>query len=679
MADKEEEKPGPEPETEEQEVEQEEYESDLDDVPLPTLRRRAEASDDDEEDEDDDEELPLPRRKAGSDADSDGQGAAEVYEEEYEEEYEEVYEDFEQGRAAQAVAAAAPREEADGVNGGGEEAVAAEGDEEGKKETEPFAVPTAGAFYMHDDRFQEARGGRGRGRRMLSNRNLWNPKEEQEWVHDRFDEVHPRGYHNGNIRNPRGRARGRANGPGGRTRGVSRGNFRGGRSRAHNHDGNQNYSYVPKGSHVSSDNMKNARPDPHESGKNRASKPSHAHNDDVDNLNAVPRESRTYNDNSRSHKDAPRVIRGRGSRRYQPRSRSTTEISSEQNNKSPNPGNASSNAKVGAHQPQISNSRPEQGFPNKQSFASNLNSASPPFYPSRPSHPELPVGQTGNGQPSNSRPFPPPNAMENVSPNPQYSPLLRGKAFVPSGGHGKLLVEGAIKGTDNPGLHLSPSSSSNNQSTPRMPTQMFGARFGSTGEMPSSTQPTSTAVTEDTGISKPSGSNKAITRWTVKGQHGDHGEERASFFYGRGQVPGTTGSLSLGDQGFHGTPALFPVMQFGGQHPGGPGVPSIGMALPGFVSQQQLGLSNSEMAWLPILAGSAGGLGPTYGSPYIAMDGSYYSRPSEQAPSPVSPREPSASNAPSQLKSPEITDVVNDESSRRQNKPRRYSEMNFGQ
>ena len=41
---------------------------------------------------------------------------------------------------------------------------------------------------------------------------------------------------------------------------------------------------------------------------------------------------------------------------------------------------------------------------------------------------------------------------------------------------------------------------------------------------------------------------------------------------------------------------------------------------------------------LPILAGSAGGLGPTYGSPYIAMDGSYYSRPSEQTSSPVSPR-----------------------------------------
>ena len=39
------------------------------------------------------------------------------------------------------------------------------------------------------------------------------------------------------------------------------------------------------------------------------------------------------------------------------------------------------------------------------------------------------------------------------------------------------------------------------------------------------------------------------------------------------------------------------VMQFGGQRPVGRGVPSIGMALPGFVSQQQLGLNNSEMTW----------------------------------------------------------------------------------
>lgn len=32
-----------------------------------------------------------------------------------------------------------------------------------KKENEPFAVPTAGAFYMHDDRFRESGGAGGAG------------------------------------------------------------------------------------------------------------------------------------------------------------------------------------------------------------------------------------------------------------------------------------------------------------------------------------------------------------------------------------------------------------------------------------------------------------------------------------------------------------------------------------
>lgn len=39
------------------------------------------------------------------------------------------------------------------------------------------------------------------------------------------------------------------------------------------------------------------------------------------------------------------------------------------------------------------------------------------------------------------------------------------------------------------------------------------------------------------------------------------------------------------------------VMQFGGQHPGGVGVPAVGMAFPGYVAQPQLGLGNSEMTW----------------------------------------------------------------------------------
>ena len=36
------------------------------------------------------------------------------------------------------------------------------GNEEEKKENEPFAVPTAGAFYMHDDRFRDNAGARHR-------------------------------------------------------------------------------------------------------------------------------------------------------------------------------------------------------------------------------------------------------------------------------------------------------------------------------------------------------------------------------------------------------------------------------------------------------------------------------------------------------------------------------------
>lgn len=43
--------------------------------------------------------------------------------------------------------------------------------------------------------------------------------------------------------------------------------------------------------------------------------------------------------------------------------------------------------------------------------------------------------------------------------------------------------------------------------------------------------------------------------------------------------------------------SLVAVMQFGGQHPRGMGVPAVGMAFPGYVANPQLGLGNSEMTW----------------------------------------------------------------------------------
>ncbi|CAN6336981.1 unnamed protein product [Urochloa humidicola] len=675
----------------EAEVVEEEYESDLDDAPLAALRRRDAASDDEGEEDDEDVGTPSRRRKAGSDADSDGQGAPEVYDEgayeDGEEEYEEYGDEVYGGRrvASEAVATAGQEE---GEVGGGEAEKADEaapGEEEEKKGNEPYAVPTTGAFYMHDDRFQEGRGrGRGRQRRIMNSRKLWSPKEDQAWVHDRFDETDVHNFHGDNPkRNQGGRFRGRGGGPGGRTRGgISRGNFRGNRSRTYYHDSSKNYSYVPKESHSYHDNTKNAGHALYDNGKNRVPKPSHAQYDDVKNNDNVPKESRTYYGDAKSQKNTPRVARGRGSKRYQPRLRSTTDTSSVQNNKSQGLEDTSSNSNLGQNQAHTSNSRPEQAHPIKQTIASNLNSASPPFYPSRSSNQDFPVSQGGNAQLS--------------------STLLRGKPFVPSVGH----VEASMNGMNKSALHPVALSSngfplatnqenrdyvqparpgvqqkavqSPTQSVPRMPAQMFGARFGNSNKI-SPVQPTSTFLSDDTENSSLSGSNKLDPRLTVKGQPGDQGEERTSLLYGGAHVLGASGAMGLGDQNFHGTPALLPVMQFGGQRPVGPGVPSIGMALPGFVSQQQFGLGNSEMTWLPILTGASGALGAPYGSPYIAVDGSYYSRSSEQASSSVSIRDPTASNASSLLKSQDITEVASDEPIQRQNKPRRYSEMNFGQ
>nr|KAJ0212038.1 hypothetical protein LSAT_V11C400199800 [Lactuca sativa] len=47
---------------------------------------------------------------------------------------------------------------------------------------------------------------------------------------------------------------------------------------------------------------------------------------------------------------------------------------------------------------------------------------------------------------------------------------------------------------------------------------------------------------------------------------------------------------------------------FAGKHPGGLGVPAVGMAIPGYVTQPN-GMGNSEMTWLPVLVGVVGAFG----------------------------------------------------------------------
>jgi CASC3/Barentsz eIF4AIII binding len=158
----------------------EEYESDPEDSLLPAMRRR-EAASDDEEESDGGEDLPskknepMTSRNARSDGESDGQGGAEVYDDddvddydEDEEEYDELgveYEhDLEEENGNNVVAGRRQGElEGENTEGNIEEKRDEENKEGEKKENEPYAVPTSGAFYMHDDRFQEnGRGGRRR-------------------------------------------------------------------------------------------------------------------------------------------------------------------------------------------------------------------------------------------------------------------------------------------------------------------------------------------------------------------------------------------------------------------------------------------------------------------------------------------------------------------------------------
>jgi len=182
-----------------------EYESDPEDVKRSLSMRRREASDDEEAEEEGREKTRVDPRVVIHSDESDGQGGVAEYDDDEEEldeeellEEEELVEEEDEGLVEEEEVGVYEER----VSGGGEgdarvgvenSAVAvvnqskvhgeerravdesAEGQAEGqdgeedeeeeveeKKENEPFAVPTAGAFYMHDDRFRDNAGGRPR-------------------------------------------------------------------------------------------------------------------------------------------------------------------------------------------------------------------------------------------------------------------------------------------------------------------------------------------------------------------------------------------------------------------------------------------------------------------------------------------------------------------------------------
>lgn len=176
-----------------------EYESDPEEAKLSLKLRRREASDDEEEGHGGGNSRAKPPRRI-DDSDEESQGAPAEYEDELEEdgdfdldeEYveeeieEEVEVEFEDrggqggGDGVEVVAVeraggekkgAVDGELVEGKKGMSNDASEVDdennniGDdqhEEERKEIEPFSVPTAGAFYMHDDRFRDNAGGRHR-------------------------------------------------------------------------------------------------------------------------------------------------------------------------------------------------------------------------------------------------------------------------------------------------------------------------------------------------------------------------------------------------------------------------------------------------------------------------------------------------------------------------------------
>lgn len=626
----------------------EDYESDPDDTIVPMKRR--EASDDE------DQEERLERRDRREDTESDeeldGQGGADAYEDECEED-EEEYDEYEEEEMGEEVV----DEEMVVLKDSGKEAdedlegSKKEGDE--KKENEPFSVPTAGAFYMHDDRFRDNGRGRGRGRRLTGGGRIWESKDEHAWVHDRFEEMSLHGTRG--RQNTRGRFRGRGN----KNHSAGRGYVKDNRLRNQYDDGNGQFH---------DDNRYTGANNQFRDGSNQF------------------RDGNSQFRDGNNHNRTEKTVRGRGSRRYVQRRRN--EPSPSQYKQATKLQELTSHSNIERQSSNTSNVQPDiSSYAKRNVLSSSLNSASPPFYPSGKQ--DILTSQKKDTQFGNA------NKLDSPFVASQPGSTLRGKAAVDSVSHNKGYIDDSLRSVSGniqsryQGRNMNINSQTNYQ-----PTLSAGQMQPENQSKPASRSSTqqvilehsvsppnvpSANIAEMVDIDSPTGANKSKknNQLIAQGKGTSQGDGRGPFLYNGAQVIGPSGPIGLShnDQNF--SPALLPVMQFGAQQHGGLGVPAVGMAFPGYVAQPQLGFQNAEMTWVPLLAGAAGALGSSY--QYIPLDESGYPRPLGQTSASVTSRETTVINSANAIKPSQLSETVNDEYEQRQNKPRRYSKMNFGQ
>ncbi|XP_047152405.1 protein MLN51 homolog [Vigna umbellata] len=653
-----------------------EYDSDPEDAKRLLTMRRREASDDEEaEGEEVTDKREVGRIEVRSD-NLDDEGGVEDYandgddveegekelqeEEEEEEEVEEVYE--EKG-ASGGVEVEGPvivaKESDDDVRPPLEDF--AEDHSEEKKESDPFAVPTAGAFYMHDDRFGDNAGTRNR-RIHGGGRRLWESKDDKKWGHDKFEQIlHEKHYEE--RRPSKGNYHGRGNGRGTDYRGYVRGSKKG------------------------------------------------------------------YNSSSNQNQMPKSVVRGRGPQKYERSNKINGPSSQVQNKQSGKSRERNSNVSLERTSTPSSHAESDPVPSKNQVLASNLNSASPPYYPSGSSSNDINLAQKREVKTGGSSRNVGPVAVDEGFPVQQKNALIQGKNVVDSISMSKLYINestprsvgkplnnvrmarpgssvvnasqsphprasGTGRGVSIPVHTNFQRSSSHNKISPsefqaiqtssvpgrnstsvQATAPQLGQRPGSGSPLSSPSKTATPINSHDSGeLDSGSESGKGKGALVGKGRGASHGAGQGAFVYGGAQVIGTAGNVGVshGDPNF---PAFLPVMQFGGQHPGGIGVPAVGMAFPGYVAQPQLG--KSEMTWLPVLAGTAGALGATY--PYLAVDGASSHQSGQASAMGTSSKDHSVNKANNELKPPQKSELASEEFGQRQNKPRRYSEMNFGQ
>ncbi|KAM3332441.1 hypothetical protein ACQJBY_027943 [Aegilops geniculata] len=684
--------------------------SDADDSPLPALRRRAAASDDDEDEDEggggggEGSGSAPPSRVVGSDSDSDSDsdelGAAEVYGgDEGSEECEEVRKDFDAGSGgggeAEEVApdevAAAPEDEGryDEEEAQAESGAELKEEDKENKGFEPDAVPRTGAFYMHDDRFQNKENrGRGRQRDFFGGQKLWNSKGDSVWLHDRFNEINTHDAQHDSTRRPRSPFRAWAGGrthdvnhdrfdeinthyaqhdrtrrprspfrawAGGRTHDINHGYLEGTKSASYYHDYRADYKYGSTNNY------------------NRFPKEAKTSYYSAKNYRSVPRKSHSYHDeqnwtesricyvSAKGYNNAPNVNRGKPSRPYQPTWKNTFQTSSVQNNRTYSRSRneeGCSDTGVGKNSHRTLGLQNEQGFSSKQE---------PSFVERRKARPDI-----------LSKLFSSSVRMAHSSLKPQSRPSFGVKAFAPSGEHGNTAGSlSMVKGMPNLGSHSTVSTSNSQCSESRdqgsglnigVPTenklsaQIFHQNIASASKIQSHPQNTLISSTEDAETSPPPGSNNSLAPSVIIVQNDKVEAVSGSFPCGGGHALDLTGAKDL----TLGTPAVLPVMKFGEQHPRGPDIPCTGMAFPGLLAHQPSDNSElNQITWLQTLSGATGVLGATHDPSYI---GSHYPKLS------VFPRHDCVTEVPVLLNSPEIP---GHELGQRKNKLLRYSEMNF--